>query len=383
MKKQMMIAVALACVSTFWWLRTHTSWRPEGDVRGTTNRPIDKLQSIPDPEIVDRGHSIGSSSSLRTQAISGVAPTAFGATSNRSMTPTIAAGKVTSERLRGWVDGKNVVIAFWGKVVDQDDIGIGDVEVSGTIREWGVFGLDVDAKFHDFVTKSDPSGLFNLGGRKGDSIFIKAIRKPGYELKPLQEVGFSYSGPGVHKPDVDLPVVFKMWKKRGAMPLYVYDITTAGVVNGPALELNLTDYHRRGESKEASDLRITGSRGGVSTNGLKHRYDWAATIEAVAGGLQVAADEFANLAPMGGYSNRVVIVSNSSEAGWSREKHVRLYFRTRGDRQYGFVDLAINVGETYPQFRVIAKSRVNPSGSPVLEREQSLDLNKDSWQYKF
>ena len=98
---------------------------------------------------------------------------------------------------------------------------------------------------------------------------------------------------------------------------------------------------------------------------------------------QVVADEFANLAPMGGYSNRVVIVSNSSEAGWSREKHIRLYFRTRGDRQYGFVDLAINVGETYPQFRVIAKSRVNPSGSPVLEREQSLDLNKDSWQYKF
>ena len=282
-----------------------------------------------------------------------------------------------------WAQGKNVPVEFWGRIVDQSATPIEGVSITATVREWYSLLTTAEAKFHQFDTKTDSKGLFHIRGAKGDGISIKGIAKAGYELLPHQAVSFSYSGPGVNKPAPNQPVLFKMWKKHGAMPLYVHDIENGGVVNGTALELNLADYHHRDESRDTSDLRITASRGGVSTNGLKRRYDWTATVEAVAGGLQVAADEFANLAPTNGYSNRVVIVSNSGDADWSREKKVRLYFRTRDNRQYGFVDLAVNVGETHPRFRVTAKSRVNPSGSPVLEWEKPLEINKDGFQRNF
>ena len=115
----------------------------------------------------------------------------------------------------------NAPIAFYGRVVDHVGKPIAGVEVIIDIR-----GATPDAATRikmgqeKSTLHSDANGDFMLTGASGYSIKIESIRKDGYKLsdKFTREYTYSWSGDIFH-PDPTNPVVFKMWKKRGAEKL--------------------------------------------------------------------------------------------------------------------------------------------------------------------
>ena len=266
-----------------------------------------------------------------------------------------------------WARANNAPVEFWGKVVDQSNSPIQGVAITATIREWYSLLVTADAKFHQFTVQSDREGDFQIGGVKGDVISIKSIAKAGYELKSKQLLSYDYKGSSGFKPDPANPVIFKMWKQSGAEPLYAYEISTRIPINANPVAFNLTDYLRSGAGKDQSDVQISVEQGAVTRVAGKPRFDWKFVVAAVGGGVQMAGDEFLNLAPEKGYFNTVEIVSSMVDPEWKSVKLANIYYKSGDGQKFGVLTIKVAIIDNSPTCRLEIVSKVNPRASPNLE----------------
>jgi len=228
-------------------------------------------------------------------------------------------------------------VAFYGRVVDQDNKPVPDVIVFLNVGERN-FRLTTDAK-----------GYFGLEGASGRYMHITNLEKAGYTQMPDGSSGGFYAfapyEPKRHRPDPANPVVLHVWRMSGdsrhaqwfrrhkwlkadGRP-YGFDLVHRDVDGG------LVD---QSQSARDPDLRITVAKSKGKENTL------SVTMEPADGGFaDLAANEPEGwLAPENGYTPQRQWELSTVPSRASRAK-ARLFFRSRNGRVYGVFTIEMSV----------------------------------------
>jgi hypothetical protein len=250
-----------------------------------------------------------------------------------------------------------VPIEFYGRIIDQfgDPVGAARVHVSWTdLSDQGTTERELF---------SDENGSFLINGVMGKRLTVNLIQKEGYESAARNFRSFEYAAffdQNYHVPDPKRPVIFEMHRKAETEPLIVvsnkYRIPEDGVVG-----VDLKTGRLGG-----TDLLIELIANSDPTGKI-----WIAKVSAPSGGIQLASDEFATVAPETGYESVLTINQDSPQpAGFQGGS---LY---KGGRFY----VKIPLGYAVAEFRMIPGNKslhftsyLNPKPS---SRNLEFDLNK-------
>ena len=276
--------------------------------------------------------------------------------------------KVQKSKNEGMREGLSLLnhqpIEFYGRAVDQYGEPVVGAEVRGHVQ----INDGYRETLEKHQTTTDSNGMFEFHGFSGRDLGI-AVSKSGYlrESEHTANSYFKYSlmfREKVHKPDSANPVVFKMWKLAGAEPMVEVEGFYGVSVDGKTYTFDLLHKKKIESADGKGDLRIKVNRP-VQIE-PKSKYDWSFVIEAVDGGIRETDETFKYLAPEGGYQSFLEVPINAEDPGWSERVKKSIYFRSRGGKIYGRLD--IEVFSNYQNdgvFRV--KGYINPSGSRNLE----------------
>ena len=271
------------------------------------------------------------------------------------------------KRVEAWTDSKNVAIDFWGQVVDQDNQPLSGVKIEASTREWSRgFPLSLKSKFPTNHFVSDQLGQFSIHNMRGDSLVLERIQKDGYELATNQPTIFGYGTSEQYRADASRPVVYHMWKLRGAEPTIDYRKHVDPSADGVPVFVNLVTGEM-GKNVKRPDLRIAVKRTPVfRPGGDTGRFDWRIELEAVNGGLQVSESIFMYWAPESNYQSQWHCEYLKDAPDWVDARVVRLYLRTR-DGNYARITLSFRAWATEDWVGLTVDSYLNPSGSRNLE----------------
>lgn len=269
------------------------------------------------------------------------------------------------EKMRISVAEQNVPIAFWGKVVDQDNHPLPGVRLTLKVRRWNLgHFLNPESRFVTYEKETGSDGLFQITDARGDLLTVESAQKEGYEVSPRALKNYGYNISTNFSPDPTSPVIIKLWKK-GLRSELIKGSKFYGIVpDGHSYTLDLIN-HRKGEGASAEgDLRVNIVRPPQVRPQTK--YEWSFAIEAIGGGLLETEDEFMYRAPESGYVSRFERVFDPSKPDWRNEATLRLYLRSREGRVHA--RLIVEVLSDYNDKSIFNVSyALNASGSRNLE----------------
>jgi hypothetical protein len=258
----------------------------------------------------------------------------------------------------------NVPITFYGKVIDQNNQPVPDVRVEVRILEgYEKSPGEYKQKVDNTSLVTDVGGQFVLDNVNGSYIEFNSIAKDGYQLSPRQTKANYLYYPSKFHPDVNNPVVFKMWKQTGAEPL-AHSAWQGNVTpDGTLMAFDLLD----GKKAKDGNLQITCTRVPLDILPREHkRYDYSFRIDVLGGGVLPTEDEFTYLAPEGGYVPSITIGAKADDPKWIGNVKQEFYIRT-ADGHYGRLSVDWYADLTSPTHFEWDCS-INPSGSRNLER---------------
>ncbi len=263
----------------------------------------------------------------------------------------------------------NVPVALHGKVVDQHNQPVPGV----TVRlELEVGYLRTPVQGHTRWDKveliTDHEGRFSLVNRKAGSISIVALVKNDYEASAKNPRHFAFAGSGgpPHVPDPSSPVVFRVWKKHGAEPMFYVRLSGGIPCDGTSTNFDLCTGSRTSTNL---NFKVSFNRVPLHPNrGAK--YDSTITLEVVGGGIVQTADEFTLLAPDTGYQPSVTIARLATDPVWDRNVNGMFYLRTR-EGFYGRLRIELATFFDPPPTQFVFESFINPAGSRVLEYDST------------
>ncbi len=284
---------------------------------------------------------------------------------------TNGATEYSQEARLSMAENMNESVNFYAKVVDQDEQGIPVVKIRMTIRRWipsanqTVGTFPVTGEFEECDLVSDAVGNFQITGKTGDSLRIKAIEKSGYELSPQQQKSV---GPSSGNPEN--PVIIRMWKKGQAEPLIIHSKSFDAAPDGRTNMVSLMTGVKT-ESATLDDQSIAISIDRPANASDTGTYDWSVRIQVAGGGLLESQDEFMYRAPENGYEPNLVFQFKKDDPEWVPMMKKRFYLKT-SQAIHGNIEL-----EVYPTnlggkttFRL--HSVINPSGSRNLEYDPAV-----------
>jgi hypothetical protein len=250
---------------------------------------------------------------------------------------------------------------FYGKVMDQNN-----QPVSGASVRFQWTDLSMKGTSEKF-TESDGQGLFSLTNEKGKRLIVY-VSKEGYHAVDGGRASFEYAAffePIYHEPDPNNPVFFTLIKKLDAEPLIVGNIYNKLSYSRGEYYYDLQRGKISTQPPTNSGLKIILERG-FSAQGQP--FDWTWTVQGVNASVQIATDEFPQVAPSNGYATQWQKSHSASEDKFQQNGHVRLYVRT-SDNRHAVADLKLaqpNSREVGPDLGI--KSFLNPTpGSRNLE----------------
>jgi len=258
----------------------------------------------------------------------------------------------------------NVPITFYGKVIDQSNQPVVGAKVDGyVVTGYLKAPREIGQKVNVVSLVSDSEGKFALENTNGMSIQISSIDKEGYKLSPKQVKTSYLYNPGVFHPDINNPVIFKMWKKSGEEPLASAEWHGNIVPDGNAITFNLSD----GKRVKDGDLQISCTRVPLNIVPVRHKkYDYSLRVEIVGGGIMPTEDEFTFLAPESGYLPNITLGAKADDPKWKGNVRQEFYIKTANGN---FGRLLIDwYGDLTSPTHLEWDSSINPSVSRNLER---------------
>ena len=245
---------------------------------------------------------------------------------------------------------------FYGKVIDQFGQPIGSVAVRGElILNDGTYGGFNTKKF---VATTDGDGLFEFTDLHGAS-FNVLINKDGYKMGDRGE-GFSKPASGKTSPTDR--AILTMWKIRGSEPLVNSGIDAKITPDGSPASFDIAT----GNESVNGNFRVTLLR--FPLEAQRGKFDWAAKVEMLNGGLIEENDPYPYLAPANGYQPSFEFNVSSNDVPWHPYLDGNFYIKN-SQGQYGLMKLHINSSVT--PARLKASFTINPSGSQNLEPDFS------------
>lgn len=276
--------------------------------------------------------------------------------------------------IRSAIEGTNVPINFWGKVVDQDKRPLPGVAVSYQYQTEHVLLPGVAwarSEVHKGQTSTGAEGHFSIQGLRGHSLSIERFVKEGYKTPQTFSAAvstFNYFGDtasGKYTPDKDRPVAFIMLSEQVGQDLVVFNKGDKGMrlpADGTPQRWNFWT----GKKDQNGELQVTFRREPAVLANTGEPPRWEANVEIVGGGIMEAAvDEALWQAPDGGYTNAVDYPKTEQRRGTPG----RSFYVKTSDGKYGRIELEIYPRDEGATVRCFINTQMNPqSGSRTVAR---------------
>lgn len=275
------------------------------------------------------------------------------------------------------IEGSNVPINFFGKVVDQDGHPLQDVSVSYSysIEKGNKLGIPWGQQLvNKGETSTDSSGLFSIADIKGKALSIETLKKAGYRQIRRENANFDYYGStaaGKFSANLEKPIVFTMLSEAEAEPLVVYGGDFGLIMdvpgNGAPARWNLW----KGQLDSNGELQITLKREPAVVNQTRNITKWDAQIVVIGGGIiEASPDDPLYRAPEAGYSPSLAYPKVEQKQGVPR----RAFYLKTSDGKYGRIELELYYDDDGPSARCLVKAYLNPSGSRNLEYDPAKQI---------
>ena len=276
-----------------------------------------------------------------------------------------------SERgIIGLVALNDVPIVFYGKLEDQFSNAVPNTTVNFSVRVYNGFQSTVKRG----NTASDANGFFTISGYKGESLSVVPENKD-YVLASRNGGGiYSYMWPEDQRahPDVNNPVVIRMWKLQGAEPLVgISKEFRVPVTNGPFF----FDLITGNMVQSGGDLEITVTRSSGSLS-KKTPGDWSIQLKPINGGIIESDHLTAQMtfeAPAEGYQESYFVKMNREDRAWFDSIDKEFFLKSRGGQVYSKLnfDFGINREPNSPmyfQFRGVANTNSSRNWEATVPR---------------
>jgi hypothetical protein len=260
---------------------------------------------------------------------------------------------------------RNTLINFYGKVVDQNDQPIAGAAVKLVVAADP--SEDNVPEEKDYALETDQDGKFSLTGAFGRALQIQSIEKSGYELSAKAQRGYPYLlAPGIHHPDANAPVLFKMWKRGTSEPLVGASKIYKVIPDGRPYTIDLLKHEEKPGISPPGDIIVRINRPEKLVPGKK--FDWSYSVEAIDGGIIHTNSDFLYQAPETGYEPKYEFSAPATNALWfGGVRGEQFYIKSRGGQVYGRLEVEIITDyDDHAAFKV--DSALNPAGSRHLER---------------
>jgi hypothetical protein len=189
-------------------------------------------------------------------------------------------------------------------------------------------------------------------------------------IRPQKE-GYIYNlkmpsqRPDNYQPDPNNPVIFTMWKMRGAEKMVSSLFGSLIPHDGTPTTFDIATQKKSPDG----DLRVTLSRSPLEIpRGLLHPYDWTVKIEMLHGGLIAENDPYPYFAPDSGYEPSFEFNMSSNTVPWTHELKQNFYIQS-SHGQYG--RMLVTVYTDLTPARVRFDFWLNASGTQNLEPSSS------------
>jgi hypothetical protein len=183
----------------------------------------------------------------------------------------------------------------------------------------------------------------------------------------LTKEGYSYDGrlpsssrPADYIPDSGNPVVFTMWKLKGAEPMVYCKVHAYIPCDGTPTNFDVLT----GKKAANGSLVLTLTRTPVDIRRGKP-FDWKATVELHDGGVIPVNETYSNEAPAEGYQPTLTVERPATMKGWDAAFERSYYFKS--GNIYGRMTVSIQADFQPPPTSFDVEIYANPSGSRNLE----------------
>lgn len=263
------------------------------------------------------------------------------------------------------VEGQNVPITFYGKIVDQSGHPLGGANILLRVQEVRFsatyFALP---KYHRFERTTDPDGLFFLNGISGRGLDIESIKKQGYEFeKDINPVYGPVAG------SLEKPVTLVLFKKGYKSPLLTGKENFTFVPDGRFYSINLTNHtiSDATNSQGSFIFRVTRKR----QVGKWDRFDWTFDLMGENGNTFKRANEPYDamlFAPATDFTNSYECVRHASDDGWRSVCREQFYLKLENSC-YGKLSLLLDAAAGNSKTSdggILIRYTINPTVSPML-----------------
>jgi hypothetical protein len=263
-------------------------------------------------------------------------------------------GKQKEELVKEIWDAENArSLDFYGKVIDQYGQPVVEATVIGNVMIGQGFNSSRDEAH---TTQTDTEGSFKFTGLHGMRLGV-VPSKPGYEYNLRSESNWTEN----YKADSNQPVIFTLWKLKGAEPMVHTKIEAGLACNGTPRHFDVVTGRR-----DAGKLVATLTRNPLDiTPG--NPFDWTLTLDIEDGGLIKIIDSYPNEAPADGYQT-ITINMPANTKNWTPSVVQSYYFYD--GRNYGRVTINIMANYQPPPTHIEFEAYMNPSGSRNLEYDK-------------
>jgi hypothetical protein len=246
---------------------------------------------------------------------------------------------------------------FYGQVVDQHNMPIANVQVKAGVGL--IVSFDSSAgRFYD--TETDATGRFHFVGLHGAGMGPFILHKEGFFFDQHLP---SSSRPKDYIADPNNPVIFRMWKLRGAESMVHAKFGAWIPYDGTPVTIDLFT----GRKSDAGDLKVSLVRHPLQVRlGVDH-FAWEVQFREVGGGLVEANNPYPYEAPEIGYQPMLEFGQAKDVPNWTRKLLQTFYVHT-AKGNYGRISVDLTTDSDRAEGTGLSvETWMNPSGSRNLE----------------
>jgi hypothetical protein len=263
-----------------------------------------------------------------------------------------------AEKIRNFLKDADAEINFYGRVIDQEGIGVQGATINYQLERAGKLMADGDITNNNqrATCLSANDGLFSIQGAKGLTLTILSIDKKGYRDGKQNLNSFGYRGtPDLHLPDLKKPVNFLLISDVIPKTKKIYNKRLTFFWNQGPVEISLPSVGK---------ITILPERNWKP--GQLRLFDWQ--VEISMDGAELVEIEMgqAKIAPIDGYQKSFKYGSKKEDLQWVGAVRRHYAFRTAGGL-YGFINFDLSPDREDGDQSTSLEVRLNESGSRSLD----------------
>lgn len=263
-----------------------------------------------------------------------------------------------AEKIRDFLKDADAQINFYGRVIDQEGIGVQGATINYQLERAGklMAAGDIVNNNEKATCLSTKDGFFSIQGAKGLTLTILSIEKEGYRDSKQNLNSFGYRGtPDLHNADLKKPVDFLLISNNIPKTKKLYNKRLTFSWNQDPVEIPIPSVGK---------ITIIPKRDWKPYQ--LRDFDWQ--VEISMDGAELVEIEIgqAKIAPIDGYQKSFKYGSNKGDLQWAGAIRRHYAFRT-DNGLYGFINFDLSPDREDGGQSTTLEVRLNESGSRSLD----------------